>query len=426
MSTSLTATASKKTPVRKKTNKSLFRRINDWLHLWLGLSSGLIVLIVSITGCIYAFEREIREFTQPYQFVPPQQQAYLLPSQLRSIAAKEAFGNKADSAGNHILGITYGTANRAAIAAFMHKKDGYSMIYINPYTGQVLKKKALNNDFFRIILNGHFYLWLPPKIGQPVVATAILIFVILLISGLIMWWPKKWNKANRDKSFKVKWKAGFKRVNYDLHNVLGFYVLLLAFAIAVTGLVWGFKWFSQSYYWALSGGKSFPKAQKIMSDTTLSVTTAATIPNEDLLWQRALQEYGTITGALQIQFPEKRPDAYFLNYNPQEGTYYKREFRYFDRTTLKELPVQGMYAKKYSEIGAGEKIYRMNYDIHVGAVAGLPGKCIAFFASFICASLPVTGFYIWWGKKKKKKPAQKKQVVTVTVKTAATASVLDT
>lgn len=412
--------------MRKKTNKSLFRRVNDWLHLWLGLSSGLIVLIVSVTGCIYAFEREIREFTQPYQFVTPQQQAYLLPSQLRSIAAKEAFGNEADVAGNHILGVTYGTASRAAIAAFMHKKDGYSMIYINPYTGQVLKKKVLNDDFFRIILNGHFYLWLPPKIGQPVVATAILIFVILLISGLIMWWPKKWNKANRDKSFKVKWKAGFKRVNYDLHNVLGFYVLLLAFAIAVTGLVWGFKWFSQSYYWALSGGKSFPKAQKIMSDTTLSATTAATMPNEDLLWQRALQQYGTITGALQIQFPEKRSDAYFLNYNPQEGTYYKREFRYFDRTTLKELPAQGVYAKKYSETGAGEKIYRMNYDIHVGAVAGLPGKCIAFFASFICASLPVTGFYIWWGKKKKKKPAQKKQAVTVTAETAATASVLNT
>jgi uncharacterized iron-regulated membrane protein len=45
----------------------------------------------------------------------------------------------------------------------------------------------------------------------------------------------------------------------------------------------------------------------------------------------------------------------------------------------------------------------MNYDIHVGAILGLPGKIIAFLASLIPASLPVTGFLIWWGKKKKGK-----------------------
>ncbi|MFC1223951.1 PepSY domain-containing protein [Pedobacter sp. BG31] len=45
----------------------------------------------------------------------------------------------------------------------------------------------------------------------------------------------------------------------------------------------------------------------------------------------------------------------------------------------------------------------MNYDIHVGAILGLPGKVMAFFASLIAASLPITGFIIWWGKKKKNK-----------------------
>lgn len=43
----------------------------------------------------------------------------------------------------------------------------------------------------------------------------------------------------------------------------------------------------------------------------------------------------------------------------------------------------------------GEKIIRLNYDIHTGAVLGLPGKIIAFLISLICASLPVTGFIIW-------------------------------
>jgi uncharacterized iron-regulated membrane protein len=47
----------------------------------------------------------------------------------------------------------------------------------------------------------------------------------------------------------------------------------------------------------------------------------------------------------------------------------------------------------------------MNYDIHVGSILGLPGKFLAFFASLIGATLPVTGFIIWWVKgRKKKKP----------------------
>ncbi|MBS1566334.1 MAG: PepSY domain-containing protein, partial [Bacteroidetes bacterium] len=73
--------------------------------------------------------------------------------------------------------------------------------------------------------------------------------------------------------------------------------------------------------------------------------------------------------------------------------------------TLAELKGTGVYATKYADAKVGDKIYRMNYDIHVGAIAGLPGKIIAFFVSLVCASLPVTGFIIWWGKKKRKKTA---------------------
>jgi len=61
----------------------------------------------------------------------------------------------------------------------------------------------------------------------------------------------------------------------------------------------------------------------------------------------------------------------------------------------------------------GEKVVGANYDIHVGSILGLPTKIIAFIVSLITASLPVTGFLIWWGRRKKaKKPVQKKQIIT--------------
>lgn len=398
--------------IQKKKGKSTWRRINNWLHLWLGLTSGIIVFIVSITGCLYAFQHELSDLTQPYKFVKAETKPYLSPSQLKAIAAKEAFGVGRDTGINKIIGVSYGSPEKAALAAFMDKKDGYTMIYINPYNGTVLKKTALKHDFFRFVLEGHFQLWMPRKIGQPIVAIGVLIFVVLLITGLIMWWPKKWNKANRNKSFKIKTDAGPKRINYDLHNVLGFYAMVIALVIGLTGLVWGFQWFSRSYYFTLTGGKTLPKFQKGVSDTLLAKTAVLVSP-EDKVWAQMQKEYPGQKGTTQIQFAYLPADPITVIYNPAEGTYYKREFRYFDRYSLAEVKGGGIYGKKFANASTGEKIYRMNYDIHVGAVLGLTGKFIAFFASLICASLPITGFYIWWGKRKKKsgkqiKPATKR------------------
>lgn len=400
---------------KKKGGKSGFRKINDWLHLWLGLISGIIVFIVAITGCIYAFQRELSDLTQPYRFVKAEQKPYLLPSELKQIAAMEAFGTKADTGKNKISGVSYGKPGMAAIAGYVDKKNGFTSIYMNPYTGEVLKKKILKHDFFRIILEGHFNLWLPRPIGQPVVAIATLIFVVLLISGLIMWWPKKLNKANTDKSFKIKWKASFKRVNYDLHNVLGFYAMIIALMIALTGLVWGFKWYSKTYFWALTGGKTLPKFERGQSDTTATARLTAV---EDQLYAMAVKDHPVTAGTLQIQFPQTAKDAVGVIFNPDEDTYYRREFRYFDQYTMKELKAGGLYGKKYAEASTGEKIYRMNYDIHVGAILGLPGKMLAFFASLICASLPVTGFIIWWGRRKKK-PKQAVRPIGKKIRVAA-------
>lgn len=70
--------------------------------------------------------------------------------------------------------------------------------------------------------------------------------------------------------------------------------------------------------------------------------------------------------------------------------------------TLEELPAQSVFGR-FKDAVAADKIIRMNYDLHTGAIWGFPGKILMFFASLVAASLPVTGIYIWWGRKYKKK-----------------------
>lgn len=369
-------------------------RIKYWIgqvHLWLGFSSGLIVFIVALTGCIYAFQYEIQELTQSFRHVEKQEKPFLPPSQLRGIAEKELPGKK-------IHAVMYEGTERAALAIFYHytpEHTDYYNVYLNPYTGEVLKVKNMFSDFFYQVLMGHFYLWLPESIGQPVVATATLIFVIMLISGLILWWPKR-NKAKQ--RFTIKWNARWRRKNYDLHNVLGFYMTWVAIILAVTGLVWGFEWFAKSYYWTISGGEALALYEEPVSRIASEASVQSPV---DKIWINLSKEHPEAE-AIEVHFPETDTSSIAASINPDRTVYWKVDYRYYDQYTLEELSVNHMYGK-FNEISTAQMIYRMNYDIHTGAVLGLAGKILAFFASLIATSLPITGFVIWYGRRKKKK-----------------------
>jgi len=451
---------------KKKSKKSLFKRVMAWLHLWLGLASGIIVVIVSLTGCIYVFENEIKDFIEEWRFVKPQGKAFLLPSQLVTIADKKMKDK-------HAASVTFGEKDEAAIVGyFVEKKEESSKsgrergerkrddkrknfaknesvkaksdlkaqpnekgkekgkkgkggrrsgtfisVYMNPYTGEILNVKTFSRgespDFFRWILNGHRALWLPYDIGRPIVGVAVLIFVFLLISGIVLWWPTKWIKSIIDKSFKIKWDASFKRVNYDLHNVFGFYSCIFLFFISVTGLVWSFGWWSKSLYWVTSGGTPLTENRESPKSDTTNVK-AFNITTADKVLLNIKKENPQAAG-IMISIPSKPADPIGAFVYKQRHTFYNMDRYSFDQQTLKEISIKTPFSGKYMEANIPDKIRRMNYDIHVGSVLGLTGKIIAFLASLISASLPITGFIIWWGKQKfgkKKTPAAKQKTAS--------------
>lgn len=371
----------------------ILRKFVEKIHLWLGLSSGLVVFIIAVTGCIYAFQAEIQNLTQPYRFVSHEQKPVLPPSVLQAIAERELPGKK-------VHAVLFAKPGKAAQVIFYDlEPEYYYLVYLNPYSGEVLKVKNENAGFFRIVLMGHYYLWLPPEIGQPVVASATLVFLVMLISGLILWWPK--NKKARGQRFKIKWNARWRRKNYDLHNVLGFYITWIAIILAATGLVFGFQWFAQGVY-SLAGGEKSLMYVEPASDTT-AVVSQDDVPPGDRLFKKLRAEY---PGAevIEVHVPATKASPIEVSINPDEGTYWQTDYRYFDQYSLNELSVDHIYGQAKNAAGA-DKLLRMNYDIHTGAVFGLAGKTLAFAASLIVASLPVTGFYIWWGRRKKKKVA---------------------
>jgi uncharacterized iron-regulated membrane protein len=399
-------TPTNSTSAKSRKNSSHFKRINNWLHLWLGLISGVIVLIVCLTGCIWVFNEEITGLLEPETKVEWQDKPVLNPSQLAYIATK-LHPDQVPSYANFQQGRTINFTMRPAKAKTLDRRSGYTLLKINPYTGKVVSQeehKAGEADFFRIILNGHRFLWLPPKIGRPIVNYGTLVFVVLLITGLIWWYPKKWNKSTSDKSFKIKWGASFKRVNLDLHNVLGFYALLFLAAIALTGMVYGIKWYSEGLYWVTSGGETLSEYKRLESDSLQKGKHYTPQQAMDLAWNKIITKHPKSMG-FYYSFPDTANAKTAINITvyPNKGQFYNSQGYTFDQHTLKELKREDAYSVPYNTASFGQKLRKMNYDIHIGSILGFPGKMLAFLAALIGASLPVTGFLIWYGRKFNKK-----------------------
>lgn len=370
-----------------------FKKLTGTIHLWLGLASGIVVFIVSVTGCLYAFKTEIENASQPYRFVHAEETAFMKPSELLAIAKKELPGKL-------VHAVQYGQKEDAAQVVFYSSEPAYYYsVFINPYHGNILKVKDLRSgDFFAFVLDGHFRLWMPNEIGQPIVASATLIFVIMLITGIILWWPK--NKSAAKQRFWFRWKKNlkWKRKNYDLHNILGFYASWIVLIFALTGLIWGFQWFAGSVYWLASGGDSYTYKEAV-SDTT--VVKIVNLENADKLFVQLHAEYPEAK-LIEVHIPEHAHSPINVAINPETGTFWKTDFINYDQHSLREIEGDKTWGRIH-KAKLEAYIFRMNYDIHIGAILGLPGKILAFFASLISASLPITGFYIWWGRRKKER-----------------------
>ncbi|HEY8937679.1 MAG TPA: PepSY-associated TM helix domain-containing protein [Cyclobacteriaceae bacterium] len=376
------------------------KKIIGKLHLWLGLTSGLVVFIISITGCIYVFEEELTSWLyKDREVIAIPTHATKKPlSSLLKIAQAAAGENhpiqnieipkEADRT------YTFRPVQVLDKKAYTHFGEVVYQhkFYLNPYTGVVVKNEDSKYGFFTIVLRLHRNLLLNRSIGLIIVGVSVCIFVIMLITGIVLWWPQNKMAIRQRLSFTWKSTTQWKRKNFDLHTILGFYSSLIVLIIALTGLTWAFDWFDNSVQWLVNVGAKTMKHHPIYSDTTH--ITSATLIDQIL---HDLETKNPEAHTFTINLPEKPKGV--INASARSGIhvrYATRRYQY-DQFTGALLKIS-TFDKKNN----GEKLKAMNYDIHVGSILGLPGKMLAFVAALISASLPVTGFYIWYGRRFKK------------------------
>lgn len=390
--------------IQKKKGKSPLKKITGFLHLWLGLVSGLVVFVVCLSGTLFVFCDEVidafggkakfvearphnklsedtlvAKFRQQY---PYQQPIYFDSYRERDrsfrIAAEEQVHNNDKKSGRK-------------------KRGPLSYFYINPYTAKIISQNK-SYEFFYLMAHLHAQL-LSGKLGKTVVGISSIIFFFQLIGGFILWWPKKWNKNTRTAAFKIKSGTKWRRKNYDLHNVLGFYAVLPAMFLTITGLIMAYEFLGNVTQKTFGGD---PKAIEILEQMDPKYNPSQKPASLEAI-AKNMFAMGEDIRQVRSSIPSKEDDSVTVLF----GT----TGRYIGLKS--KLGGESFMIDKYSGkriiypeiVNTHDKIERTNFDLHVGYWGGMVGKLFTFIVGIIGTSLPVTGFLIWWGRKFKTKKA---------------------
>lgn len=388
-----------------KKKPSFTKKWSAKLHLWFGLSVGLIVFVVSLTGTMYVFKDEIQNQLRKDAIYVKAETVTQNPLSIEILKEKVSLEINENFPISSVE-IPLGKNKSYEFLYYEKDKKGWNyfdevkinkLVYVNQYNGQILGIYNEKYDLFPILKSIHWSLLLKADWGKYVVGIPVVLFIIMLITGIILWWPK--NKSAAKSRFWFKWEnvKTWKRKNYDLHNILGFYASFIALLLSLSGIYFAYPWVKNAFNLTLSGSSELPKEKEIKSPDSLLAKNNSVF---DLTAQETKNLYPE-SSSFRIPLNGKNKKGKELKNIPvtvygEDGKFTIRSRVIFDKYSGKLLS-----NKPHQQLNNAEKYANANYDVHTGSYFGLVGKIIWFIAGFICTSLPVTGFLVWWGKKKK-------------------------
>lgn len=387
------------------TARKLFRK----LHLWLSLPFGLIIMTTCLTGALLVFEKEITELVRHDSYtIPVRKTGRLSLQSLLERVARET----PDSV--QITSITIPSDFRRAYTVGLSKPRRAGVL-VDPYTGKIVGQSG-RLPFFTTVRELHRWLLDSMKPdsegifwGRIIVGTSTLLFVCILLTGLFLWWPKKLKGIG--KRLKISLRQGRQRLFYDLHAVGGVYVFVLLLAMAMTGLTWSFEWYRTGFYKVFGaemaeGGKGDKGSKKDKSKDVPREEGAeqAKLPASHIYWEEVVSYVREVSEAdyPEITVKDGEVEVPLAGLGNSRATDSYR----FDKKTG-----QVTEYKAYREAKRDKKLRGWIYSVHTGAWGGLFTRICYVLAALFGASLPLTGYYIFyqrkWGKKRKAKSGSK-------------------
>ena len=385
------------------------RRIFRNIHLWLSVPFGILITLICFSGAALVFEKEVMELCHRELYFVKKVEAAPLP--MEQLMTKVA-ATLPDSVS--VTGVNISSDPERAYQVTLSKPRRASM-YVDQYTGEITGKYE-RAPFFNFMFRLHRWLLDSMKQdggifwGKMIVGTSTLMFVFVLISGVVVWWPRT-RKALKN-SLKIVANKGWRRFWYDLHVAGGMYALVFLLAMALTGLTWSFQWYRTGFY------KTFGvEVQPSMGHGNAAANATAKGGKRDGKPEgregRGAHRYSPYTNWQQVyeQLAEANPDYKQISVSDGSASVAVPRFgnqRGTDRYKFNPRNGEITETTLYKDLDNSGKIRGWIYSVHVGSWGGMLTRILTFVAALIGASLPLTGYYLWIRKKIKRRPASPK------------------
>ncbi|CCY90987.1 pepSY domain protein [Bacteroides sp. CAG:1076] len=361
--------------------KKIFKKI----HLWLSVPFGLIISIICLTGATLVFEKELTRAGNPHLYTVEYKEGSkpLKPSEIIARISQQT-GDTLKISSLQVAG----NPKEAWMVSFTNA--GQHQLSVNPYSGEI-NGWVEGNSFFQTVRKLHRWLLDAPaqkgasSTGKTIVGITTLLMVVILISGIVLWWPR--TRKSLQNRLKVSCTKGPFRFWYDSHVSLGFYVTIFLLVMALTGLTWSFRWYRTGFY-ALFGASTEQPKQSAPAHEDNNKKEKKNEPERlnYLAWDAALAElqnrYETY-GTIQLS----KNSAQVIQSGKQKG-----DTASFDIHTgnITEIKVYNIDEQPMSN-----KMKGLIYSLHTGQWGGMFTRIIYFLSAFIGGILPLTGYYLW-------------------------------
>lgn len=365
-------------------------------HLWVGLTVGMILVLTSLTGSAIVFYRFLEE--QIYSDVMLVEEA---PKW--SISLLEALESaEIRHPDKTILAVLPPRHENATYLAYRWHETApgefaYSYLSIDPRTGEILAEHEFGKTVMTFLYMLHYTLTLGP-VGALIVGLIGLFFIVSMLVGLYLWWPKagKWKQA-----LWFKKNAKSHRRNFDIHRVFGFYPIIIMLTIAFSGVYmifpdqvkWGVTFFSE-----------------LESDIEHETKVEAKKGDEPIAYEEALDKAQLIFPDLDVvKFDRPHDEHHPIMVSFADPEQPMTSYGY-NQVFIEPYTGEILYVKRWSDSTSGDAFLAWQYPLHNGEAFGLVGRWIILISGFIPPILYVTGLLMWLKRRKRSKKPAKKEI----------------